>query len=236
MTIKGGVVIQNLSNDSRRATRDLDLDLIKYPIEDNGIIEFIKMLDQVDDDISVKVTGIIEELSHQEYKGKRLTIDLTDSENNKISIKLDIGVHNNLNVEQEEYCFELDNIGENVQLLINSKEQIFAEKLKSLLKLGRFSTRYKDIFDFYYFINMTNLCDSKLTKCINEIIFKSEDMKENSYDDILKRLSSIFRNKRFLERSNTAHNNWLEIPIKEVTENVLEFFTKLSHDDNSIII
>ena len=30
ITIKGGVVMHNISKDSRRATRDLDLDFIKY--------------------------------------------------------------------------------------------------------------------------------------------------------------------------------------------------------------
>ena len=31
--------------------------------------------------------------------------------------------------------------------VVNSKEQIFVEKLKSLLKLGVVSTRYKDVYD-----------------------------------------------------------------------------------------
>ena len=33
---------------------------------------------------------------------------------------------------------------------INSKEQMFTEKLRSLLKFGPNSTRYKDIFDMVY--------------------------------------------------------------------------------------
>ena len=33
ITIKGGVVMHNISNDMRRATRDMDIDFIKYSME-----------------------------------------------------------------------------------------------------------------------------------------------------------------------------------------------------------
>ena len=48
VTIKGGVVMMNISNDIRRATRDLDLDFIKYSLEDNSIRMFIDKLNTVD--------------------------------------------------------------------------------------------------------------------------------------------------------------------------------------------
>ena len=40
ITIKGGVVMHSISNSVRRATRDLDLDFIKYSLENDSIIEF----------------------------------------------------------------------------------------------------------------------------------------------------------------------------------------------------
>ena len=46
--------------------------------------------------------------------------------------------------------FDFDIFDGSVSLLINSPEQIVCEKLKSLLIFGIRSTRYKDIFDFYY--------------------------------------------------------------------------------------
>lgn len=58
-----------------------------------------------------------------------------------------------------------------IKKLINSKEQIFVEKLKSLLKFGITSTRFKDIFDFYYLINNENLNKVKLIKYIDILIF-----------------------------------------------------------------
>lgn len=55
-----------------------------------------------------------------------------------------------------------DDVG--ASLLINSKEQIFTEKLKSLLRFGPLSTRYKDIFDLCYLSDYIN--KGRLIKCI----------------------------------------------------------------------
>ncbi len=55
-----------------------------------------------------------------------------------------------MEIEQEEYCFDIGFDDEGASLLINTREQMFAEKLRSLLKFGTFSTRYKDVYDMYY--------------------------------------------------------------------------------------
>ena len=44
ITIKGGVVMHNISKDSRRATRDLDLDFIKYSLDDKSIKKFYRKI------------------------------------------------------------------------------------------------------------------------------------------------------------------------------------------------
>lgn len=147
ITIKGGVVMHSISKDNRRATRDIDLDFIKYSLEDDSINDFIKKLNLLNDGISIEIEGNIEKLHHQDYDGKRVNIKLKDFQNYIINTKLDIGVHKLFDIEQDKYCFDLGIIDESVSLLINSKEQIFVEKLKSLLKFGITSTRYKDIFD-----------------------------------------------------------------------------------------
>ena len=60
--------------------------------------------------------------------------------------------------------------------------------LKLLLKFGFVSTRYKDIFDFYYLINNESLSKDKLLKCFDTFIFRDETMKENNLEDIFNRL------------------------------------------------
>jgi len=227
ITIKGGVIIQHISNDKRRATRDFDLDFIKYSLNNDAIKMFIDTLNKVNDGITISIIEPIEDLNHQEYQGKRAIIKLVDVQNNVIETKLDIGVHQSIDIKQEEFCFGLDSIGENVTLLINSKEQIFTEKLRSLLKLGVFSTRYKDIFDFYYLINIAGMNKEKLMICFTHLIFSKEDMREKNINDIHNRLNSIFRNKIYLDKADTARNNWLELPITDITERILDFIQDL---------
>ena len=198
ITVKGGVVMHNISKDIRRATRDMDIDFIKYSLEDKSIRNFIKELNNTDDGIKIKITGKIEPLHHQDYDGKRVYITLTDKNHYSISSKLDIGVHKYFDMKQDEYYFDFNIIDESVSLLINSKEQIIIEKLKSLLK-------YIDI-----------------------LIFQDENMRENSLEDVNRRLTNILNNSRFQSRINTANNNWLEIPIKDVIDSVLGYFGGLT--------
>ena len=227
ITIKGGVVMQSLSNDYRRATRDIDLDFIKYSLEDDSIRKFIDRLNTVNDGIKITITEEIEPLNHQDYKGKRVLIELKDNDGNKIATKLDLGVHRDYEIIQEEYWFNFNNLGKSAKLLINSKEQIFVEKLKSLMKQDFLSTRYKDIFDFYYLINMTDINKDKLLKYIEIYIFKDKKMKETMVSDIYNKLNSILNNEIFARNLSRLKNNWLEFPAKEVIKNILEFFETL---------
>ena len=113
-------------------------------------------------ELQIRRIGEIEELKQQEYKGKRVYIEIQDKSGFKINSKIDLGVHSKLDVEQEEYCFDIAFDDEGANLLINSNEQMFVEKLRSLLKLGPISTRYKDIFDMFYLSKRVELSKMKL--------------------------------------------------------------------------
>lgn len=112
VTIKGGVVMRSITGNIRRATQDMDIDFIKYSLSDEAIERFIEKLNCLDG-IKIKRIGKIEELNQQDYKGKRVYIDISDSLGNHIESKIDLGVHKHLEIEQEEYCFDIgfDNEG-----------------------------------------------------------------------------------------------------------------------------
>lgn len=219
--------MHSISKDLRKATRDMDLDFIKYSLEDNSIIRFIEELSNVDDGIKIKIDGEIKELHHQDYDGKRVNIELFDKYGNKLKTKLDIGVHKLLDIKQDEYCFDLSIINKNANLLINSKEQIFVEKIKSLLKLGFRSTRYKDLFDFYYLINNTELDKEKLMNCFNILIFKDETMRENNIEDVVNRLQMTFNLNAYRNHLSNPKNNWLDITVDDAIMSVLKYIKSL---------
>ncbi len=227
VTIKGGVVMYGLSNDKRRATRDLDLDFIKYSLADESIKIFIEKLNMINDGIEILIDGDFQELHHQDYNGKRVNVILKDKFNFTVSAKLDIGIHKNFDIKQEEYCFNLEAINENAILIINSKEQIICEKIKSLLRFGIRTTRYKDIFDIYYLINSTNINKDEILNILDTLIINDNTMKENNINDIVKRLEVTLNNSIFKNSLKDARNNWLELSVDEVINGVIMYFKSL---------
>jgi len=228
VTIKGGVVLQHISGDSRRATQDIDFDFIKYSLSEESIGKFIEKLNDSSDDVDISITAPIEELKHQDYNGKRIYIRLTDSEGTSIDTKLDIGVHKDVHMEQEMYCFDLSKLDDSVNLLVNTKEQIFAEKLKSLLRLGNVSTRYKDVFDMYWLSTESTLDASIMLSRLKSVVFDDVTMKENNTDDIISRLEKVFSNSHFINSlGRSKRHNWLEIDTAQVTNGLLNYFQNL---------
>lgn len=224
-TIKGGVVMRSLSKNSRRATQDMDIDFIRYSLNDESIANFIESLNCIEG-IRFKQIGVPEELKQQDYHGKRIYVQISDSSGEKIESKIDLGVHNDLSIEQDEYCFDIVGFDEGASLLINSKEQMFTEKLKSLLRFGPNSTRFKDIFDLCYLTTFVER--EKLIKYIYTFIISNPGMRENSIDDIRKRVSRTFSDGRYLSRLEQSRKNWLEKPVFEVLQDILIFLSSLS--------
>ncbi len=220
ITIKGGVVMRCKTGNIRRATQDLDIDFIRYSLSDEAIDEFITKMNVLDG-ILIKRIGNIEELRQQDYKGKRVRVEISDDTGFKIESKIDLGVHDKLDIAQEEYCFDIAFDENGASLLINSNEQMFVEKLKSLLKFGTFSTRFKDVFDMFYLSQHVD--SAKLKTCIDIYIYNDGQMRESSGKDVLKRIQRVFNDKGYLKRLASSSKNWLDKPIKEVTEGIIGF-------------
>lgn len=224
VTIKGGVVMHSKTNNIRRATQDLDLDFIKYSIDDNAIDSFISKLNCLKG-IRIKRYSGIEKLKQQDYSGKRVYIEVIDLEGNSIISKLDLGVHNHLDIEQEEYCFDVCLDEDGVSLLVNSSEQMFTEKLKSLLRFGAISTRYKDIFDMYFLMKIVD--KDKLENCLNTYIYKDMRMRENNSVDITNRVKKTFENKLYVKHLNSTNDKWLEEDVNVILNELILFIESL---------
>ncbi len=224
VTIKGGVVMRSISNDARRATQDIDIDFIRYSLGDDSIHQFIRKLDCLEG-IYIREVGKITELRQQDYHGKRVYINIFDDTGDSIESKIDLGVHKNLEIAQEEYCFDIAGSEEGASLLINSKEQMFTEKLRSLLKFGPNSTRYKDVFDMFYLADKVDV--SKLRHCIGALILSDAGMKENNKESILRRVTRTFSSKRYMGNLSSSKKNWVDEEIETVTDKIIEFLKTL---------
>lgn len=224
VTVKGGVVMRSLTNNNRRATRDIDLDFIHYSIEDESIREFIKKLNCIQG-IKLEIVGSIEELNHQDYHGKSIKVRITDDEGAFVESKIDIGVHKHLELEQEEYCFDVCMDDEGASLLKNSREQSVVEKLRALLIFGVNDKRYKDIYDVYYLKDYLNT--ERFLKYIKLLIFDDAMMRENTMADIVRRVENSFKDKYYLKLISTSRQRWFDEQIEIITKGIVDFLKNL---------
>lgn len=225
ITVKGGVVMQYRTCNIRRSTQDLDIDFLHYPLTGESIDLFVEKLNCIDG-LNIKRIGKIEELKQQDYKGKRLVVEITDVFGFALSIKIDLGVHNKLDILQEDFFFDMGFAEGVVKLLVNSNEQIFAEKIRSLLRFGFLSTRFKDIFDLYYLREHVN--QEKLKHCLDLYVCSDINMREKSIEDISKRVGQVFSNKSYLKRLSTSDKNWIQEDVSVVTSGIMQFLDGLS--------
>ena len=224
VTIKVGVVMRSITHNNRRATRDIDLDFIQYSLGDDAVRNFIEKLNCIPD-ITLRIDGEMEELKHQDYHGKRIEVAISDTYGTVVKSKIDIGVHKYLEIEQEKYCFDVCMDDEGAYLLKNTAEQSFVEKLRSLLIFGVNSRRYKDIYDMFYLTEMVH--DVKLQKVIEVLIIKDSGMRENSMDDICRRISAVFKDRQYLSRVSSSRQRWLDGDIHDITDRILNYLERL---------
>ena len=224
VTVKGGVVMQQVSGDRRRATRDLDLDFVRYPMTDNGIRSFMRTLCPAGAGVQLEIVGPIEDLKHQDYHGKRVCLRITDSRGTSMETKLDLGVHVSLSLEQQELWFDTALQDEGVALMANSKEQVCAEKLRSLLRIGAASTRFKDVFDVYYLLCCEGVDAEALGNAMHLLVYDATDMREDDPSDVRARLSRVFNDRRFRRNLGNARNNWLGASVEKVIAGILRYF------------
>ena len=224
VTIKGGVVMRSRTGNIRRATQDLDIDFIRYSLAEESIDAFVRKLNCISGITFIR-TGSIDELRQQDYHGKRIYILIRDTAGNEIKGKIDLGVHRRFEIAQEEYCFDISLNEEGASLLINSFEQMFSEKLSSLLKFGALSTRYKDVFDIYYLIDKIDA--RKLSFCFRSYIFDDPGMKENNMKEVVKRVQMTFQDKVYRRNLEFTDKNWLGEDIGKIADGIITCLSSL---------
>jgi predicted nucleotidyltransferase component of viral defense system len=215
IALKGGIVLFNLTHNARRATRDIDFDFIRYSIDENSIRLFIKKLNQNNDGFKVEIQGAIKQLHQEDYQGVRIHIVITDVDKDALNLKMDVGVHAYLDIEQQNISFSFAENKKEVLLQVNPPEQIFAEKMMSLARLGPISTRYKDIYDMYYLTTLSSFNKSKL-KTVFSCFFMKSKREPHDFVSLIERITLTLENAMFKRESENISNKWLDVDYEEV--------------------
>lgn len=222
VTVKGGVVMSGLTNVVRRATMDMDVDFLRYSLSDTSIRRLVSRLNRVSS-CKIAISRPIKALKQQEYKGKRVYVSVEDAKGLSIETKIDIGVHTREEVEQSEFGFRVVTRGGIVQLLVNNKEQIFVEKLKSLLRFGSASTRFKDVFDMYYLSK--RIRKTVLRTYMKLYIYDDAKMREDDAAGVARRLQRIFTNHRYMEQLADPVYAWIDESPSDVAVRLVDFLS-----------
>ncbi len=222
--LKGGVVMYNITQEQRRTTLDLDFDFVRYDISNESITKFIELLDRKKPEYHVDISGKIENLHQQDYKGKRVKISISD-ETRSIKFKIDVGVHTLLAIKQNKMCFSFSD-DDKLFLLVNPPEQIFSEKLFSLAKVGRFSQRFRDIDDMYYLIVNKNLDIALLKQCL-ELLTVNHPYGIANVQDVIDKVKQCLNDSFFVSNYNENNGSWLGIDFNKAKEEIITFIYKI---------
>jgi len=225
LAVKGGVVMSGMTALARRATMDMDVDLLHYSLGETSMRRFVARLDR-HSECEISIDGEIADLRQQDYKGKRMYLVIRDGRGQAVRTKVDIGVHTYESVRQSDYDFRVVTSSDAVRLLVNPKEQMFVEKLKSLLRIGPVSTRFKDVYDMHYL--SFGLRKTVLRQLMDLFVFKDERMVEVDMDGVLKRLQGIFTNKTFMRRLARPNVAWSDVPAEKVVADLMTFLGQIT--------
>lgn len=226
LTLKGGIVMYNITKNNRRVTKDIDFDLIHYSIDDDSIRKFVFNLNASQKHYSFSIKGIIEELKHEDYRGKRINLLIRDKDGGNLTIKLDIGVNTYDSISQDLIIFDFQNDGNTISINSNSTNQIFSEKLLSLARHGVLSTRYKDIYDMYYLVSHSML-ESQKVKEILHLFINNANKKPNNIDELKYLVENTLNNADFLRLTSKSSNKWIDMPIEVIANEIIGFINRL---------
>ena len=226
VTLKGGIVMFNLTKNDRRVTQDIDFDLIRYSIDKNSIKLFIEKMNCIDDGITTSIIGDIESLHQEDYQGVRVHLYLKDSEKTVLKTKLDIGVHTYTGIDQNKVIFSFFSDSNSASLMVNPCEQIFAEKLLSLARLGTISTRYKDVYDLFYLIT-SNLISISKTREILNLFFKSSSRKPRDIFELVDVIVETLNNPNFSREAMKPASKWIDVDFEILRKVIIQFVQKI---------
>lgn len=224
-TVKGGVVMCELTKAVRRTTMDIDIDFVRYSISEASVRRVVARWARASG-LRIAIFGTVKDLRQEDYRGKRVYLDITDgSIKTPVRTKVDIGVHTHAGIRQDERRFGALSAEKTATLFANTREQIFAEKLLSLIKHGALSTRAKDVFDLYYLTGEVN--QRTLRKVLRDLILQNKKSPIREPLKILDAVGRTFKSKRFVRDMSAAKANWLKLPPTKVTVGVLAFLRRM---------
>lgn len=128
-------------------------------------------------------------------------------------------------ITQEKMCFSFEE-GKNVTLLVNPPEQMLAEKLFSLAKIGPTSVRFKDVDDMYYLIKNKSVDIKLVRKCLELLTLNPiDDIKDTQ--DVINKVADILDNQFFIDGCANSDGCWLKLDYQDIKSMLIDYIYKI---------
>ena len=114
---------------------------------------------------------------------------------------------------------------EKAELQANSNEQMFVEKLASLLRHGALSNRPKDIFDMYYLSSRVRL--KVVRRYVSVLVYSSRRCPIADKRGMVDSLRRTFGSARYMRKLASARINWLGVLPRVATAAILRIAESL---------
>ncbi len=226
---KGGLILDRLANGKRGYTKDIDFDLIKYPLSDEGLRSFFERVSALPpyENISIVIVGI-EELRHKNYQGKRLSLSFSDGESD-YALTMDVGVFLPILRKNRSIEYEIA-FGGRSFLQVNPIERTIAEKLSVFAIYGTDNTRDKDLFDAYWLITRFQHDERLVGKILFEMLVRRKHYFKTfgrAIDEIERTLSD----RDYRANLAKSRKNWVGDELEDIIRSVNTYLSTLKKID-----
>ena len=164
--LKGGLLLSAMLGIKSRSTRDMDISIKGIDVSEEKMVQVLNEILSlnIEDGVRFEIVDVTDIRADDEYGGNKYHL-VGRLENLKVALDIDISTGDE--ITPRELNYEYISIFENKKIYIDTYniETILAEKIETILRIGKYNARIKDYYDVYFFL-------MKLRKDINLEIFK----------------------------------------------------------------
>ena len=232
--LKGGLLLAAMFGVENRTTRDMDTTITGIDVSKRKMINILNEILSINlkDSVKFDIVNITDIRQEDEYGGNKYHIT-GRIYNTKVNLEIDISTGDKVTPKKLKFKYPL--LFEDRSILINSYniETILAEKIETVLRRGKYTSRMKDYYDIYYFlIKLKKDINIKTLKKAIENTFSKRDSFEylKDYEEIIKSIMNSERIKLLWNAYSKKNNYASDIEVNQIMIILKDFIKELNLD------
>jgi predicted nucleotidyltransferase component of viral defense system len=213
---KGGFLLSSILGISNRTTLDIDIEIIKYPVEANKLKEVVKDIIQVDNNqITYDIKKIKAIREQDSYGGFNIQL-LGHLENIQQPVNIDFATGDPITPMAIQYEYQPLIGATPIKINAYNLESIIAEKLQTIYERGIANSRNKDFYDIYLLSKMKH-------RDIDFRILSSAVMETFAYRKTQWKYQDFLELIDIIERNRIMINRWKQYATSHFYATDMEF-------------